>query len=34
MKEALVHRIKMEQDSFYFSDDIVFRDWKLILDNI
>jgi len=34
MKEMLVNRIKMEQNSFYSSGDTVFRDWKLMLENI
>jgi hypothetical protein len=34
MKEILVDRIKMEQDSFYSSGDNVFRDRKLMLENI
>ena len=34
MKEILFNRIMMQQDSFQFSGDIVFRDWKVMLENI
>jgi len=34
MSGMLVNRIKLEQDSFYSSGDTVFRDWKLMLENI